>query len=55
MPGVDKERGHAIDQLERSQEFVQEFFNADCYKWLVTGRYRDLDVEHIGKHPRKIR
>ena len=52
---TNNERGHAIDQLARSEEFVREFFNADCYKWLVTGPYRNLEVEHIGKHPRKRR
>lgn len=47
------ERGHALDQLARSEEFVKEFYDAECYKLFVTGRFKELEAEIVGKHPRK--
>ena len=50
---TNNERQHGLVQLERSSEYIKEFHDSDCYKLFVTGKYKQLEYEIIGKHPRK--
>ena len=41
--------GEALEQLRRSEEFVKELLDADCYKYFVHGNFETINV---GPKPR---